>query len=183
MYIFGKILILMETSHNYKLVVSFREIYKTSTNVLFQGFIPFTGGQNSIFNWVLKLNPLNRKVKSNKNCLDCLESLIYFFTSRSHQQCKHFMANGGQEKRLDKVLYPSSPIELFKSLCQIQEGPPIVFVKFYLQMIYIGRLIINDNSLVKIKLCKSQEYRLVVQLRKLYKANTIISSIFIDWDI
>ena len=43
---------------------------------------PFTGGQNSILNWVLKLNPLNQKIKSNKSCLDCLEIalfILFFF--------------------------------------------------------------------------------------------------------
>ena len=38
---------------------------------------PFTGGQNSILNWVLKLNPSNQKIKSNKNCLDCLERALF----------------------------------------------------------------------------------------------------------
>ena len=41
---------------------------------------PFTGGQNSILSWVLKLNPLNQKnQKSNKNCLDCLERALFIY--------------------------------------------------------------------------------------------------------
>ena len=38
---------------------------------------PFTGGENSILNWVLKLNPLNQEVKGNKSSLDCLERALF----------------------------------------------------------------------------------------------------------
>ena len=37
---------------------------------------PFTRGQNSNLNWVLKLSPLIQKVKSNKNCIDLLERTL-----------------------------------------------------------------------------------------------------------
>ena len=51
---------------------------------------PFTEGQNSILNWVLKLNPISKKWKSNKNCLVCLKTDLFFlfFTFRSNQRCK-----------------------------------------------------------------------------------------------
>ena len=35
----------------------------TSGVYLSTNWLPFTGGQNSILNWVLKLNPLNQKIK------------------------------------------------------------------------------------------------------------------------
>ena len=47
------------------------EVY-SSTN-----WPPFTGGQKSILNWVLKLSLLNQKEKSNKNCLDYLERALF----------------------------------------------------------------------------------------------------------
>ena len=63
---------------------------------------PFTGGQNSILNWVLKLNPSNQKIKSNKNCLDCLERalfILFFFTFRSYQQSKKSVPNYTPENK------------------------------------------------------------------------------------
>ena len=37
----------------------------------------FTEGQNSILNWVLKLNPLKQQKKSNETCLDYLERALF----------------------------------------------------------------------------------------------------------
>ena len=47
---------------------------------------PFSIGQNSILNWVLKLSHL--KIK---NYLDSLEKALFFFTFRSHQWCWKFV--------------------------------------------------------------------------------------------
>ena len=55
---------------------------------------PFTRGQNSILNWVLKLNPWKQKIKSNKNCLKSNKNfekalfIILLFNFRCHQRCK-----------------------------------------------------------------------------------------------
>ena len=38
---------------------------------------PFTGGQSSILNSVLKLNPLNQKLKITKTSLGCLERALF----------------------------------------------------------------------------------------------------------
>ena len=42
---------------------------------LFQGFIQAL--TDIILNWVLKLNPINQEIKSNKNYLDCLERALF----------------------------------------------------------------------------------------------------------
>ena len=60
---------------------------------LFQGFIQAL--TDIILNWVLKLNPINQEIKSNKNYLDCLESLIYsFYTFHRNKTLDHCISGG-----------------------------------------------------------------------------------------
>ena len=68
----------------YKIKSYYINIFHITMSVVYSNtnWRPFTGGRNSILNWVFK--PKN---KSHKNCLDCLESALFilFFTFRSHQ--------------------------------------------------------------------------------------------------
>ena len=55
---------------------------------------PFTRGQNSILNWVLKLNPLNLEIKKFKTVYTAWRELYsFFFTFRSHQWSKKSIQN------------------------------------------------------------------------------------------
>ena len=141
MYIFDKILILIWWKQVMNIIWLFcseklnkhtcliTEVYSSTTNWL-ANWPPLTVGQNSILTWALKLSPLNQKVKSNKNCIDYWEKALFtlFFTFRSHQRSIYFRKIRGLQKCLDKDLYPSSLMELFDSLCQIEEAPLLAFV-------------------------------------------------------
>ena len=51
---------------------------------------------------------LTKKQKSNKNCLDYLESLIYsFFVFRSHQWCKKFIQKEKRDLKKRKIRSPN----------------------------------------------------------------------------